>query len=164
MATFRILRTDYQADPSSLVSAGLLHYWLLAHNYAGLATALLFALHCGRSLGSPLTKALALIAGLAFLTGGLGQLLYLLVPRWLTKWEQQPLLLEDLLERRAALHQKLAAQAATEDERASLPRLNRLIFGQQLLQWWLWPHIVFAAAMLALLVVHLLQVIYFGWR
>jgi Fe-S-cluster-containing dehydrogenase component/CRP-like cAMP-binding protein len=144
--------------------AGPLHYWLLAHNYAGLATALLFALHCGRSLGGPLTKWLALIAALAFLTGVLGQLLYLLVPRWLTKLEEQPLLLEDLFERRAALRQQLAAQTATDEERASLPRLNRLIFGQQLLRWWLWPHVVFASAMLALLAVHLWQVIYFGWR
>jgi hypothetical protein len=144
--------------------AGLLHYWLLAHNYAGLATALLFALHCGRSLGSPLTKWLAFMSGLAFLTGGLGQLLYLLVPRWLTKWEQQPLLLEDLLERRAALRQQLAAQTATDDERTSLLRLNHLIFGQRLLRWWVWPHVAFASAMLALLVVHLWQVIYFGWR
>jgi Fe-S-cluster-containing dehydrogenase component/CRP-like cAMP-binding protein len=143
---------------------GLLQYWLLAHNYAGLAMALLFALHCGRSLGSPLTKALAIVSALAFLTGGLGQLLYLLVPRWLTKWEPQPLLLEDLLERRTTLHLRLAAQEATDDERASLPHLNRLIFGQRLLRLWVWPHIAFAGAMLALLAVHLLQVIYFGWR
>lgn len=144
--------------------AGLLHYWLLAHNYAGLATALLFALHCGRSLGSPLTKSLAIIASLAFLTGGLGQLLYLLAPRWLTKSEQQPLLLEDLLARQAALRESLAAQEATEEERASLPRLSRLIFGQRLLRWWLWPHVIFAVALLGLLVVHLSQVIYFSWR
>ena len=137
---------------------GALRLWLLAHNYVGLWALLLFAWHCSSGLRSPLTKLLAAALGLAALTGVLGQVLNVALPRWLTKRETQPWLLEDLLARRAALRAEPSADAA------QLRRLNQLIAGQRWLRHWVWPHVFSVAAALALLLAHLWQVIYFHWR
>ncbi|MBI1764470.1 MAG: cyclic nucleotide-binding domain-containing protein [Acidobacteria bacterium] len=141
---------------------GPLRYWLLAHSYVGLGTLLLFVWH-GALAGqtaqpTPLTKGLALALSLTCLTGVLGQLLNVLVPRWLTKHEAQPWLLADLLARRTAL------LAAADADAGQLRQLNRLIAGQRLLRAWVWPHVLSAVLLLALLLLHLWQVVYFSWR
>ena len=107
---------------------------------------------------TPLTRGLSLALFLTCVTGLLGQLLNTLVPRWLTKQEAQPWLLEDLLARRAAL--RLDETAAAGD----LRQINRLIAGQRLLRYWLWPHLLSVALLLALLFLHIGQVLYFRWH
>ncbi len=141
---------------------GRLHYWLLAHNYVGVWTLLLFVWHgllAGQAARpTPLTRWLALALFVVCLTGLLGQLINVLAPRWLTKQEAHPWLLEDLLARRAVLR-------ATESGDAELLRqLNRLIAGQRLLRYWIWPHLTGVALFFALLLLHIWQVLYFSWR
>lgn len=144
------------------VRAGRLHYWLLAHNYVGLWTLLLFVWHgllAGQSARpTPLTRLLALALLLACFTGLAGQLLNVLLPRWLTKYEVFPWMLEDLLMRR------VAAQAEETKDLALLGTLDRLIWGQRLLRYWIWPHLASVALLLALLCLHFWQVVYFSWR
>lgn len=144
------------------VRAGRLHYWLLAHNYVGLWTLLLFVWH-GVSAGQSaqptlLTRLLGLALLLTCLTGLVGQLLNVLVPRWLTKYDAFPWLLADLLARRAAM------QAAEAKDITLLHALDRLIVGQRLLRYWIWPHLASVALLLALLCLHLWQVMYFSGR
>jgi Fe-S-cluster-containing dehydrogenase component/CRP-like cAMP-binding protein len=138
---------------------GALRYWLLAHSYTALVTLGVFALHCGERVASPFAQALVMTLGLTFLSGLLGQLINWAVPRWLTAQESQPWLLEDLLARRAELQ-----TAGKEEAAETLPKLNRLIFGQWLLRGWVLPHLVFAVALLVLLLVHVFQVVFFHWR
>ena len=144
------------------VRAGRLHYWLLAHNYVGLWTLLLFVWHgllAGqRARPTPLTRWLELALLLTCLTGLAGQLLNVLVPRWLTKYEAFPWMLDDLLARR------VAAQAEETKDMALLGTLDRLIWGQRLLRYWIWPHLVSVTLLLALLCLHFWQVVYFSWR
>ncbi len=141
---------------------GRLHYWLLAHNYLGLWTLLLFVWHgllAGQTARpTALTRLLALALLVVCLTGLLGQLINVLAPRWLTKHEAQPWLLEDLLARRAVL------RAAESGDTGLLRQLNRLIAGQRLLRYWIWPHLAGVALFLALLCLHVWQVLYFSWR
>lgn len=141
---------------------GRLHYWLLAHNYLGLWTLLLFVWHgllAGQSARpTPLTRLLALALVVVCLTGLLGQLLNVLVPRWLTKHEALPWMLEDLLTRRAAV------RAEEPVDTVQLRTLDRLIMGQRLLRHWIWPHLVSVMLLLVLLGLHLWQVFYFSWR
>lgn len=163
-ATLGLLSTGLYAwrKRARTVRAGRLHYWLLAHNYVGLWTLLLFVWHgllAGQSARpTPLTRWVGLALLLACLTGLLGQLLNVVVPRWLTKHEAFPWLLEDLLARRATL------QTAEAKDTALLHTLNRLIAGQRLLRYWIWPHLFSVALLLALLCLHLWQVVYFSWR
>lgn len=141
---------------------GRLHSWLLAHNYVGLWTLLLFVWHGllagqhGRA--TPLTRLLGLALLLTCVSGVLGQLLNLLVPRWLTSHEALPWMLEDLLARRTAI------QTEEPADMAQLLTLNRLITGQRLLRYWIWPHLACVMLLLALLILHLWQVVYFSWR
>jgi Fe-S-cluster-containing dehydrogenase component len=94
--------------------AGPLRYWLLAHGYLGVLAAIMLLLHGGSEAGGLLTASLMVTFDLVLLTGLFGICCYQLVPRLLTKIEATPLLLDDLLKRRAELKQELAevAQAA----------------------------------------------------
>jgi hypothetical protein len=47
---------------------------------------------------------------------------------------------------------------------ATLRRVDALIYLHQLLKLWLAPHVVSSALMLALLVVHIIQVVFFAIR
>ena len=47
---------------------------------------------------------------------------------------------------------------------ATLRRVDSLIYLHQLLKLWLAPHVVTSALMLALLVVHIIQVVFFATR
>jgi hypothetical protein len=50
----------------------------------------------------------------------------------------------------------------TVEASATLRRVDALIFLHRLLKAWLVPHVVFTSLMLALMVVHIIQVIYFA--
>lgn len=197
---------------------GPLRYWMLAHTYLGVIGGIVLLLHGGARSGGALTTALMISFDLVILTGLLGIVIYYVAPRLLTRIEEQPLLLEDLLARREELTREIAELLASEPslrpiverdllsslhsvrsivrqylvkesltqaiervrrrystpesadretfseivERAvTLRRVDALIYLHQSLKIWLGPHVVFTSLMLALMLVHILQVIYF---
>ncbi len=206
--------------------AGPLRYWMLAHSYLGVIAGGLLLLHGGTESGGALTTALMVTFDLVILTGLFGILCYYFAPRMLTKIESQPLLIEDLLERREELSSELGAtmaaalpearelietrvlarylslgfllrqylrpesldqlihsvNQASKEPASTLPayeqgnffsavekavtirRLDALIYLHQALKLWLAPHIVSTSVMLALMLVHIIQVIYFAAR
>ncbi|HEX8131443.1 MAG TPA: cyclic nucleotide-binding domain-containing protein [Pyrinomonadaceae bacterium] len=95
---------------------GALRYWLLAHVYFSVIGAVMFLVHGGRQTGSLLTSALMISFDLVILSGLFGLACYKLAPRIMTRIEGQPLLIEDLRERRAELHEELK-RFDTSDER-----------------------------------------------
>jgi len=203
--------------------AGPLRYWMLGHCYLGVIAGALLLLHGGARSGGVLTTALIFTFDLVILTGLFGILCYRLAPRMLTELESQPLLIEDLLERREELSSELGATMAAalpearelirkrvlarclslafllrqylkresldqmihsvnREERAAaanLPaygqgnffsavekavtirRLDALIYLHLALKLWLAPHVVATSLMMALMLVHIVQVIYF---
>ncbi len=205
---------------------GPLRYWLLAHSYLGVIGGIALLLHGGVRSGGLLTTALMITFDLVILTGLLGILLYVVVPRLLTRIEEQPLLLEDLLARRDELSAQIAAdlagsspelpangvrlilgplrwlsdlpgilrrresleQSIVREEHlhlamvsagdgasrqafqrlirsaVTLRRVDALIALHRALRLWLAPHVIFTSIMLALMVIHILQVIYFETR
>ncbi len=207
--------------------AGPLRYWMLAHAYAGLIGAIVLIVHGGTDAGGALTTTLAVTFDLVILTGLFGIACYYIVPRILTRIEEQPLLIEDLELRRDELWQAMqanlgGASTATREyvESALFPRLfsMRYLFGtfvssssletsiateierlraistsshselhtelqsiekmarelvilrrvdalialHRLLKVWIVPHVVTTALMLALMLVHIVQVVYFA--
>lgn len=204
---------------------GPLRYWLLMHSYLGVIGGIALLLHGGTRSGGLLTTALMVSFDLVVLTGLLGILLYVVVPRLLTRVEEQPLLLEDLLARREELSDEMATRVAAEpplrsllEQRlmgrgrgpigwagviarresladsiarevsahtAALPtiesglregflrlidlvvtlrRIDLLVLLHRSLRFWLAPHVIFTSLMLALMLVHIVQVIYFETR
>jgi Fe-S-cluster-containing dehydrogenase component/CRP-like cAMP-binding protein len=203
--------------------AGPLRYWLLSHAYLGVVAAILLIIHGGVKSGGALTTSLMISFDLVILTGLYGVACYYFAPRMLTRIEGQPLLIEDLLARRAELGEELGAtMAATSPEaRAliekkvlrrclSLPfllrqyarresleqliasvgdemkpaaaalsayergnfasalekavtmrRVDALIYLHQSLKSWLAPHVILTSLMLALMIVHIIQVLYY---
>jgi Fe-S-cluster-containing dehydrogenase component/CRP-like cAMP-binding protein len=207
--------------------AGPLRYWLLAHLYLGIITSVLFFLHSASQRGGLLAYALTMAYAAVLASGLVGIASYLIVPRIMTSIEGDPLLIEDLLARRAELRETireisargddqlrgliegkvrrrfhsfsylmlqytrrvelkaLLAQARSEfqpdleglsdqemrpllleavETSATLRRLDALIYLHQLLKAWLAPHIVSTSLMLALMIVHIVQVILFSTR
>ncbi|HEY0405840.1 MAG TPA: cyclic nucleotide-binding domain-containing protein [Pyrinomonadaceae bacterium] len=210
---------------------GPLRYWMLSHVYLGLIAGLVLLLHGGRSSGGLLTSSLMVTFDVVILSGLFGVVCYLVVPRILTSIEGDPLLIEDLRERREELRQTLGeiseqiasiegadrerlrrlitrrvrrrflsfryllrqyirreeltalwAEARSEFEpivadlaepaarrllieaietTATLRRVDALIYLHQLLKLWLAPHVVSTSLMLALLLAHIFQVVYF---
>jgi Fe-S-cluster-containing dehydrogenase component len=217
---------------------GPLRYWMLSHIYLGLIAGIVLLLHGVRSAvpGAPssgglLTSALMVTFDVVIVTGIFGTLCYIIAPRIMTSIEGDPLLIEDLKDRRLELREQLGeisdqvatlnsadadklrkfitrkirrrfltvryllrqyirreeltalwAEARTkfEHERTSLTdreaqrllieaieatatlrRVDALIYLHQLLKLWLAPHVVSTALMLALMLVHIVQVIYF---
>lgn len=207
--------------------AGALRYWMLIHVYVGAVAGVVLLLHAGTRTGGWLTTALYIAFDLCIASGLFGLVAYIVVPRILTSIEGDPLLIEDLIGRRAELKKELAAiekksegwlreeiedrvvkrfqtfgfltrqftrrepltallaearepfkervaRMATQDERmdllsaietmVTLRRLDALIYLHQLLKIWLAPHVISTSLMLALMVVHVIQVIYFAVR
>ncbi|MDX6692732.1 MAG: hypothetical protein QOF02_335 [Blastocatellia bacterium] len=210
---------------------GPLRYWMLSHVYLGLVAGLVLLLHGGRSSGGLLTSSLMVTFDVVILSGLFGIVCYLVVPRILTSIEGDPLLIEDLRERREELRQMLGeiseqialiegadrerlrrlitrrvrrrflsfryllrqyirreeltalwAEARSEFEpivadlaepaarrllieaietTATLRRVDALIYLHQLLKLWLAPHVVSTSLMLALMLAHIFQVVYF---
>ena len=204
--------------------AGALRYWMLSHIYIGVLAAGIILIHGGTSSGGLLTTALMVSFDLTIATGIFGALCYIIVPRFMTKIEREPLLLEDLEARREELRGSLiraSQRAAKTDEgravtkqirrrflglrylfrqylkredlnamladarqefrktadsmsrpeeaklmeavenAATLRRIDALIYLHQILKVWLPPHVLFTSVMLVLLVLHIVQVIYF---
>ena len=203
--------------------AGPLRYWLLSHSYLGIIGGTTLLLHGGSSSGGGLTTALMISFDLVVLTGLFGILVYYFAPRLMTKIEGQPLLIEDLLQRREELSRELGEVIAAStpgarkviqqrvlpeifslsflfrqyrkretleqmisetnglfekaileispyekgnlfsaiEKAATIRRVDALIYLHQSLKLWLAPHVVFTSLMLALMIVHIIQVIYF---
>ncbi|HKC62619.1 MAG TPA: cyclic nucleotide-binding domain-containing protein [Pyrinomonadaceae bacterium] len=206
--------------------AGPLRYWLLSHVYIGLIAGVVLLLHGGRDTGGLLTSVLMVSFDLVILTGLFGIACYIIAPRIMTSIEGDPLLIEDLRERRRELRETLAqidlsdaqlrdilkkkirkrflsfgyllrqyirrenltemlADAREEfredaerlsdpqarlilmdvvEATATLRRVDSLIYLHQLLKLWLAPHVVSTSLMLALMIVHIIQVTFFTVR
>jgi hypothetical protein len=89
---------------------GALRYWLVTHSYLGIIAAIQLLLHGGSNAGGWLTTLLMLTFDLVILTGLFGMACYYVIPRLLTRIEDVPLLLDDLLTRRAELRAALTRQ------------------------------------------------------
>jgi Fe-S-cluster-containing dehydrogenase component len=206
--------------------AGPLRYWMLAHIYLGLIAGIVLLLHGGRDSGGLLTSLLMVSFDLVIVSGLFGIICYIIVPRVMTSIEGDPLLIEDLRDRREELRETLAeidlsnpelrdllkrkirkrflsfrylmrqyvrredltrmlAEAREEfkedaesltDAKArrllmdvveatvTLRRVDALIYLHQLLKLWLAPHVVSTSLMLALMAVHIVQVVFFTVR
>jgi hypothetical protein len=206
--------------------AGPLRYWMLAHVYLGLIAGIVLLLHGGRDSGGLLTSLLMVSFDLVILSGLFGIACYIIVPRIMTSIEGDPLLIEDLRDRREELRETLAqidlsnaelrdilkrkirkrflsfryllrqyvrredltrmlADAREEfredaerlsdpqarrllmdvvEATSTLRRVDSLIYLHQLLKLWLAPHVVSTSIMLALMLVHIVQVIFFTVR
>ncbi|HZE69085.1 MAG TPA: cyclic nucleotide-binding domain-containing protein [Pyrinomonadaceae bacterium] len=92
--------------------AGALRYWMLAHAYVGLVAGVILMLHSGPRTGSWLTTLLFLAFEVVVFSGLYGVAAYILAPRIMTSIEGEPLLLEDLIERRRELQEELIARVA----------------------------------------------------
>jgi len=204
--------------------AGALRYWMLAHVYIGVAAGIVLLLHSGTSTGGALTTLLWIAFDVVIMSGVLGIVTYYVAPRIMTRIEGEPLLVEDLQERRAELKQKsdeilaqsqgwlkdeirdrvyprffsrgflwrqlsrreslksLVAHAreefkerltrlATEEERDLLieavetavtaRRVDALLLLHRALRVWIPAHVISTALMLALMLVHIIQVVFF---
>lgn len=202
---------------------GALRYWMLAHAYLGVIAGVMILLHGGTDSGGPLTTVLMISFDLVVLTGLFGIFCYLAVPRLLTRIEGEPLLVDDLISRRAELESELRdiRDSSSEPARSlvtraaarflsfgylvkqylsraplgelvtsarrefqkradvlqnpsdrgkvdraveaavTIRRLDALIILHRTLKLWLVPHVIFTSLMLALMIVHIIQVIYF---
>jgi Fe-S-cluster-containing dehydrogenase component len=105
--------------------AGPLRYWLLTHTYLGVIATIMLILHGGSQPGGWLTTALMLAFDAVILTGLFGIACYQIAPRLLTQLEAAPLLLDDLLTRRAQLQQELDELA-----QEAVPPLAKLLQGK----------------------------------
>jgi Fe-S-cluster-containing dehydrogenase component/CRP-like cAMP-binding protein len=103
--------------------AGALRLWMLSHIYIGVLAGVLLLVHGGTSSGGLLTTLLMISFDLVIVTGLFGAACYLIVPRFMTRIEREPLLIEDLETRREELRAELVrATDATTNE-----QLNNLI-------------------------------------
>jgi Fe-S-cluster-containing dehydrogenase component/CRP-like cAMP-binding protein len=205
--------------------AGALRYWMLVHAYAGVVAGVVLLFHSGTRTGGLLTSLLYVAFDLTILSGIVGIVCYVVAPRIMTRIEGEPLLIEDLENRRKELRidvrtildksdgwlkdelrervyprflswgflwrqlsrreelKALLAQArqefkdrtqrlATEEERellisavetaVTLRRVDALLTLHWLLRFWIPMHIVATAMMLALMLVHVAQVVFFN--
>ncbi|MBX3279723.1 MAG: cyclic nucleotide-binding domain-containing protein [Acidobacteria bacterium] len=202
---------------------GPLRYWMLAHAYLGVIGGIVLLLHGGTDSGGILTTALMISFDLVIATGLFGIACYYLVPRLMTRIEEHPLLMDDLIGRReelkAEIGDKLAnagttvrnlvagkiaphflsngyligqytkrakladdiasgrrkfsgdAESLSRGDRetvesiiadlATQRRAEALIYLHRLLKSWLPPHVITTSFMLALMIVHIVQVTYF---
>jgi Fe-S-cluster-containing dehydrogenase component/CRP-like cAMP-binding protein len=207
--------------------AGALRYWMLSHIYLGVLAGVVLLVHGGTNSGGLLTTLLMISFDLVIATGIFGVIVYLIVPRLMTRIEREPLLIEDLEARQEELRAELvrAAEATenaelkeliqrkvrrrflglgylfrqyfkqedlramladarstfrsaaesmsrTDDSRlmaaienaATLRRVDALCYLHQLLKLWVAPHVLFTSMMLVLMVIHIVQVVYFNVR
>jgi Fe-S-cluster-containing dehydrogenase component/CRP-like cAMP-binding protein len=205
--------------------SGALRYWLLVHVYTGALAGLILMLHAGNHTGGLLTTFLYIAFDFVIVSGLFGIASYILAPRILTSIEGEPLLVEDLVARRAELQQELdeiekqgegwlkeeieervvkrfatfsflmrqfvrrepltslladsrkpfrerLTRLATSEERTllqraiesavTLRRVDALIYLHKILKVWIAPHVISTSVMLALMVVHVIQVVYFA--
>lgn len=199
-----------------------LRYWRLLHVYFGIIAAAAFLLHGGTHWGGWLTRVLYISFDSMIITGLFGGAAYYLIPRIMTSIEEEPLLIEDLIERRGQLREEidqvktvsdqlrqlierrvnpqlrslkyLVRQYVYREELATLldeageklrpeiqllskehqgiakkaiensvvlSRVESLVYLHRVLKWWLIPHVSSTAFMLAFLVAHIVQVVFF---
>lgn len=206
---------------------GALRYWLLSHTYLGVIAGIMILMHGGSDSGGALTTLLMISFDLVILTGLLGIVLYVIVPRLMTQIEGAPLLIDDLKQRREELKTELAEISASSSEAlrraierriiarfvsfgyllrqyvkretlenllasaqkefsvdlqavkndtdratlqraieaaATLRRVDALIYLHRLLKVWLPPHVATTSLMLALMIIHIIQVVYYAAR
>ncbi|MCM3873277.1 MAG: 4Fe-4S dicluster domain-containing protein, partial [Pyrinomonadaceae bacterium] len=204
---------------------GALRYWMLAHVYLGALAGVVLLLHGGTHTGGLLTTSLYITFNFVIATGLFGIAAYVIAPRLMTSIEGEPLLVEDLVARRAELREELVeitensrgwlreeieekvtprflsksflfrqlirrqelktvlaeareefkerlTRLATDDERVllqnaveaavTLRRVDALIFLHKVLRLWVPPHVISTSLMLALMLVHIIQVVYFA--
>ncbi len=207
--------------------AGALRYWMLTHIYLGILAGFVLLIHGGTTSTGLLTTLLMISFDLVIASGIFGVFCYIVVPRIMTSIEGEPLLLEDLQQRREELRAKLAeisesdtnpelqnlvktrvkplflslgyllrqyfkkedlktmlARArekfkmeaeslgrsegvrliAAVEDAATLRRIDALCYLHRLLKLWVAPHVFFTSLMLILMVVHIVQVVYFNVR
>jgi Fe-S-cluster-containing dehydrogenase component/CRP-like cAMP-binding protein len=207
--------------------AGALRYWMLSHIYLGVLAGVVLLVHGGTTSGGLLTTSLMISFDLVIASGLFGAFCYSVVPRFMTRIEREPLLVEDLEKRRDELRaelvrsveetdnpevrnviehkvrrrflglgyllrqylrkEDLASMLAsargdfksigdglnrTDDARlmlavenaATLRRVDALVYLHYLLKVWLAPHVLFTSIMLVLMVIHIIQVVYFNVR
>jgi Fe-S-cluster-containing dehydrogenase component/CRP-like cAMP-binding protein len=207
--------------------AGALRYWMLAHAHIGALAGIVLLLHAGRQTGGVITTILYIAFDVVILSGIVGVISYIVIPRIMTRIEGEPLLVEDLEGRRDELQNEaqnileksegwlkeeiqdkiyprfrsrgflwrhlsrredlklLLAQAreefkdrttrlATEDERdllisavettVTLSRVDALLLLHRSLRFWIPVHVISTALMLALMFVHIAQVVFFNVR
>lgn len=207
--------------------AGALRYWMLSHIYLGVVAGVVLLVHSGTTSGGLLTTSLLVSFDMVIFSGLFGAACYVIVPRFMTRIEREPLLLDDLEARSAELRAHLVSASQETDnpklkdliERkvrkrflgirylfkqylsrdyldvmladarqefrpdaesfsrlddarlmdavenaATLRRVEALIYLHKLLKLWLPPHVLFTALMLVLMVVHIVQVVYFNVR
>jgi hypothetical protein len=89
----------------------------------GVLAGVLLLVHGGTRSGGLLTTVLMISFDLVIATGIFGALCYIIVPRFMTKIEREPLLIEDLELRR----EELRAELVRVTDETSNPELNRLI-------------------------------------
>ncbi len=102
--------------------AGALRYWMLSHIYLGVLAGVLLLVHGGTNSGGLLTTALMISFDLVIASGLFGAACYIIVPRFMTRIEREPLLLEDLEARREELRAELV-RAADQTANAELNQL-----------------------------------------
>lgn len=102
---------------------GALRYWMLSHIYVGVAAGIVLLIHGGTRSGGLLTTCLMVSFDMVIFSGLFGAACYVIVPRFMTKIEREPLLLEDLEERR----EELRAELIQASEQSTSPRLKELI-------------------------------------
>jgi Fe-S-cluster-containing dehydrogenase component/CRP-like cAMP-binding protein len=110
---------------------GALRYWMLSHIYLGVLAGVLLLVHGGTVSGGMLTTLLMISFDLVIATGLFGAACYLIVPRFMTKIEREPLLIEDLETRREELRAQLvrtADQTSNEELKALIQRKVRRRF------------------------------------
>lgn len=106
--------------------AGALRYWMLSHIYIGVLAGVLLLVHGGTSSGGLLTTFLMISFDLVIASGLFGALCYIVVPRFMTRIEREPLLIEDLEARR----EELRAELVREADETENPELKKLIQGK----------------------------------
>jgi len=205
--------------------AGALRYWLLIHLYLGEVAGVVLMFHAGTRTGGLLTTSLYIAFDAVIATGLFGIASYIIAPRILTSIEGEPLLLEDLVGRKAELAKELdeivkrgegwlreeieervvkrfqslsflmrqftrreplttlladarapfkerLTRLATSEERmlllnavetaVTIRRVDALIYLHKILKLWIAPHVISTSVMLALMIVHVIQVVYFA--
>ncbi len=103
--------------------AGALRYWMLSHIYLGILAGILLLVHGGANSGGLLTTCLMISFDMVIFSGIFGAACYVIVPRFMTRIEREPLLLEDLEARR----DELRAELLRAGEQAGNPELKQLI-------------------------------------
>src|SRR6266850_848181 len=144
---------------------GPLRYWKLAHVYLGLTAGIVLLIHGGRDSGGLLTSLLMVSFDVTIVAGLFGISCYFIVPRIMTSIEGDPLLIEDLRDRRQELREELSLIDTSNEELRHLikVKMRQHFFSfRYLLRQYLRREDL--TRMLALLLVHIIQVSLFTVR